>query len=505
MVNTSQKTRRNNMNELTTQPNNVLFPGAELNFYTFENLALKKMDLTKIHFISSIIQNSEFNKVKFYNASILSTKFINVNFLDCDLSSTDICSVWINNGVFKNADFNDSNITDSTFINCKFDNSTFNSVSLLNCQFINCTFETMPISDSTFSLNTFEKCKIKNTEFTESFYYQVFKDCEFYSVNMDPKLLGYNFGFSKQVLKKLAGKNNLNEVEEDFISKGLYINAAILKVNQVQEDYDIAMLACFSALSQMVQNNILIKADEIVFLRTLTKQLDNENKISPFCIIQIWQILSNLKNNIESNTAIEKSANHIQEFINMIYFDFQYFLQELQLKINSLSISSSLTGIGELKIVYKEKPNFEIITCLSTITHLISPNCPEPVFIKSEKGSYIEFHRISLEIIPYIQTILSLLGVIVPIVVYKKEKKDRKKETEKQKDTNPTNCYVEIQTLPEVPTKTILLPTSVIIDPQTNILVSNSINVINEQKFSTSANYGGYNSRNIQSVTIKFQ
>lgn len=498
------------MKEIEKPISSELISGAELNFYEFKDIVLIKNDLRKIHLISSNFEECRFFEIQFRTASFFSTKLINVCFYNCDLSSTDICSIWAKGCVFKETNLDNANITDSTFEDCVFDNSIFTSVSLMNCKFINCTFEKMPIEDSTFTLNSYINCKIKNTVLTESFYYQIFTDCEFYNVNMDPQLLGFNFGFSKQVIAELADNKDLNEIEAQFINKGLYVNAAILKVNQVQEGYDLAILACISALSQMLRNNILIKADEIVYLKNLIQQLENENKISPICIIRIWQLLNDIINASSQNIAIQKSISYIRDFLNVLHFKIQEFVEKMQMCTNDSFAIANKSKTAELKIIYNQKPSIEIINCLVDITTFLNPDYPKPIFLKSQKGSYIEYHEIAIALIPYIQTIFSLLGVVVPVIIYKKEKKDRKAEnevkmqTEKQKTPNPlcTSIKLEITTTTE---QSSALPNSTPITTQTNQLVTDSIKILNQQEFTTQTDFAGYNSRNIQKVTITIQ
>lgn len=496
------------MKEIGKTTSSDLISGAELNFYEFKDIVLIKNDLRKIHLISSTFEECSFFEIQFRTASFFSTKLINVCFYSCDLSSTDICSVWAKGCIFKDSNLDNANITDSTFVDCVFDNSIFTSVSLMNCKFINCTFEKMPIEDSTFTLNSYKNCKIKNTVLTESFYYQIFTDCEFYNVNMDPQLLGFNFGFSKQVIAGLAGNNDLNEIEVQFINKGLYVNAAILKVNQVQEGYDLAILACVSALCQMLKNNILIKADEIIYLQNLVQHFENDNKISPICIIRIWQLLNEIMSISSQNIALQKSSNYINDFLNTLHFKIQKFIESIQTSADTSCYINNEFRTAELKIVYNQKPSIEIISCLMDITTFLNPDYPKPVFIKSQKGSYIEYHEIAMALIPYIQTILSLLGVVMPIVVYKKEKKDRKSEKEakkqadKQEEAKHMYNSIEVQI---TTTQQNLLPTNTIITTQTNKIVTDSIKILSQQEFTNQTDFAGYNSRNIQKVTITIQ
>ena len=475
--------------------------GEKITFQIFSSLTIEQKNLEFIHFVSSSILNGFIKEVNFYNASFLSTKFLDVTFESCNMGSTDICSVWVKNCRFFNCNFNSATISDCTFINCVFDKSLFESISLTRCQFIDCNFQQFPIENSTFSLNTFTRCQIRNTNFTESFYYQIFKECLFENANMPPELLGFNYGFSVETFEFLAQEVDLEGIATDFTEKGLYINAAILRINQAQKYFDEAMIACVVALGQMIQRDILIKADEIEFLRKLTSYLQAYNQIAPITILRLWQMLNSYSISAEHNTATERAIPHIREYANMLYFTLVDFQRELQKRRNNLPKPSSASETVELQIVYTEQPTFPLIDYLSELSSIADPACPKPHLIRTETGSFHEFHEIALIAMPYLQTFFSLLNIIVPIVIYKKQKNDH--ETEKKTTTEGIHG-VEINISGITPGNSpILLPTTVG-DSTINRLTSDVVKVIETQSATKSNGFNGYNSQNIQSVTIRF-
>lgn len=486
--------------------NDLFAPGVKLNFQVVSALNLTDKNMEHIYLVGSAILSGHLCNVSFYNASFLSTKFSDVTFEGCDLKSIDICSVWANNCCFQTADFSNATISDSTFVNCKFDGSIFQSISLTGCQFINCTFEQFLIDDSTFSLNKFTNCHIKQTNFTESFYYQIFDDCIFDDVNMPPELLGFNFGFSQDVFSKLTEGVNLKEVETDFINKGFYTNAAILRINQIHNSYDEALIACVAALGRMTQNDILIKADEINFLKNLTSYLLEHKQIAPITILRTWKLLTSCFMVGDSNTAISKAKPYISEYTNMLYFSFLDFQENLQKCLGKLSTINNIKATVELKIVYLEKPSFPLINYLTEFSQMAAPDCPMPKLIRTEKGSFIEILEAALPIIPYVQTFLALLGVIVPIVIYEKQKQDNKEQQEKATETSfRENGGIEITLSTANPKQSsILIPNTNTILPTTNTLVSNVSKIIETTAVHSNDGFAGYNAKNIQSISIRF-
>lgn len=483
-----------------------------LNFQVFHALELDGKDLEFLHITSSAILAGQLKNVCFYNASFLSTKFSDVNFEDCNLRSTDICSLWAKNCQFQNVDFSSATISDSTFIQCTFNKSIFNSVSLTRCQFIECSFEQFPINDSTFSLNTFTRCQIKNTNFTESFYYQIFDECVFHDVNMSPELLGFNFGFSSTVFAQLADGVDLNLVVADFTDKGLYINAAIFRINQIHSFYDEALVACVVALGEMIERDILIKADEIEFLKNLTSYLQEHRQIAPISIFRAWQLLTNYIMIDPPNTAVDKASPHIREFANTLYFCFLDFQKELQGRLKQLPQSPDINDTVELKIIYAERPSVPLLDCLTELSSIAAPNCPMPRLIRVEQGSFHEFHEIAVVAIPYLQTFFSFLGVVAPFIVYKMQKQDHNCEKKENELTSKLATTEKEEPIIEVTISTasgslspILLPNASIISPATNKIVLDVGKVLGSQPITNHAAFCGYNAQNIQTITLRYR
>ncbi len=495
------------MKNMDISNTNLLVKGSKLNFQVFPALELEDKNLEFLHLISSAVLSGHLQKVCFYNASFLSTKFSGVSFNDCDLKSSDLCSIWVNNCSFQNTDFSNATISDSTFVNCMFNGAIFESISLTKCQFINCTFEQFLIDDSTFSLNTFKHCCIKNTHFTESFYYQIFDNCTFCKVKMDPALLGFNFGFSQNDIEHLITKNELLKANNDFTKKKLYINAAILRINQIQNYYDEAMIACVAAIGQMIKRDILIKADEIEFLKNLTTYFRENNQITPISILRIWQLLNNEIMSIPENTASNKAMPFIREYANMLYFNYIDFQKELQERLQQLPLSSDITETIELKIVYSEEPQLPLLDYLIKFRSLFDTNCPMPRLIRTEKGSFVEYHEVAVVILPYLQTLFGFLAVITPFIIYKKQKQDHiNEEQEKSKTTNiKTKEEIEITITTKVESQSpVLVPNTNIITSDTNAITTDVINILNSQKIKNSSGFYGYNNHNVQSITISF-
>lgn len=482
----------------------LFFPGSKVSFKVLQDLSLNKTDATLLNLISSTVLYGLLTEVNLFNASILSTKLEATAFNSCNLTSSDICSVWANKCSFNNTDFSHATISDCTFIDCTFNNCTFNCVSLLNSHFIGCTFEQLPIDDSTVALNHFIRCEIHNTHLTESFTYQIFEDCIFVNVEMREELLGFNFGFSKDCFLEFTKDSDLSQIELELIGRGSFINAAILHINQTRDNYDSAIIVCVKAIGEMMQRDILLKAEEIQFIKNIVIYLYERRLIAPISLILIWRELYSLLQIEKDNISKQKALPHIREFSNALYFSIQKFREELQETLELPSNNENSAAVAEMKIVYKKAPEEFLLEYMERICARIGNGCPAPRLIRTEVGSYIEFFEIANAAIPYLQTLFGLLGVIAPFIVYYKQKKDHEEElasnmksiNEKLQQSKPYSMIPVQQ--PKSYTQELVPAFS----PQINVIIINTINIMVDSKLSEKKAFSGYNSDNIQSITI---
>lgn len=264
------------------------------------------------------------------------------------------------------------------------------------------------------------------------------------------------------------------------------------------------MIACITALQQMVQQDILIKADEIQFLKQITAYLEKKGEIAPICIISIWKILNVLIEEKTPNTALNKALPHFREYANMLYFNFQKFQEKLQDKIEKLTKNVRSSEMLELKVVFSIAPTIQLCWFLEQISQLC-PEHPAHHLVGTASGSYIEIHQIAATIMPYLQTLFGFLGIITPFIIYRKEKKDqiaaKKSEVKLDEENAPRQIVLSIQNEECSP---ILLPKATVVTSSTNAIITDMIRVIEKAQITDSLDFCGYNAKNIQSIKIYF-
>lgn len=499
------------MKELKIYKDEPFKPHKKINFSVIEEFELKKHNAEFMEISGSFITNGNFNETNFYGVSFLSTKFSNIEFKNCNLSGTDICSIWMKKCTLIKSNLSNSTISDSMFIDCIFDEDSFESVTLTNSHFINCTINSFPLDDSTVTLNYFINCTIKKTHFTESFHYQIFENCKFEEINMNPELLGYNFGFSKESIDNISNTSNIELIKNRFVKNQLLINAAILSINQLGNYYDLAMLGCISAMCQMMRQDILVKNDEIQFLRKITEYLEKNNLISEFIQIKIWHCLNLLLEGKESNVAISRALPYIQEFSNMLYFKFQNFQQELDKEINNFGYISQENYV-EVQITYKIAPAIQLLSLLETFRGNYLPNAKETKLVLTKQGSFIEILKMAEPLLPYLKAFLTILGTATPFILYGLNKRDKKKEKEEKYKNdkkenkgkvNISNNTIISQNIYQF--NNILIPNVAAVSSKTEDIIKSVTTIINASEIGCNSDFCGYNPNNIDSVIIRYK
>ena len=203
---------------------------------------------------------------------------------------------------------------------------------------------------------------------------------------------------------------------------------------------------------------------------------------------------------------MNKAMPLIREYANMLYFNFIDFQKELQERLYQLPTTSNIAETVELEIIYSEKPQIPLLNYLIEFSTLTDPDCPMPNLVRTERGSFHEYHEIAVAIIPYLQTLFSFLGVVVPIIIYKKQKQDHEKErgeesTTAAKEKDKIEITVTTKSADHAP---LLIPNTNSITADTNVMTTDVIKILDLQPMRSISGFGGYNNQNIQSITIKF-
>lgn len=456
----------------------------ELVFQNIEQQSFENLNAQKLTIKSSVIKNCDFFDVDLGHCDLLSSKLYNISFKNVSFICADIYSLWFSECKFDNVDFSEAGIEDITFINCQFKHCIFENVGLKNCVFSSSHFiDITPISAS-FTLNQYNKCTFEKCKFESSFHYQIFNQCTFYNVEMEYSLLKYNFGIGNNEIRYV--KNNIlieNAIQlyellsDECIKQNLFLNAAFVNFNMTSSINPQLILKSIDAIEIILSKEILIRNDEILFLKNLYQFMYEEKMIAPILLYQLLNKIRGLGTLGQTNIAYVKSRQSLSLIYNDLYFNFFAFCDKLQQILECLPQYETPL---KLFIDYDSEPNISLAELLNQCL---------PNTFKRIKGAHGSFHEI-IEMLPQGLNILSvflqILGISIPII-YTEIKE--KKYNSSQENTIEKTVNFDIQAQEDTKDSTKL------IQQTCKTIVASGI--LNED-------LQGYNNSNIKKINIKY-
>lgn len=456
----------------------------ELVFKNIEQQTFENIDVQKLTIKNSIIKRCDFINVNLGHCDLLSSKLYKVQFKNVSLKCADIYSLWFSDCKFENVDFSDAGIEDITFIHCQFRDCIFEDTGLKNCTFSNSHFYNIKPGSAGIILNQYNDCLFEQCAFRGTFLYQIFDKCKFIKVKMDYSLLKYNFGIGKSEIEYYRDGNPIEGLTQlhdlllnECAEQNIFLNAVFVDFNLSSTINPKLIIKSIEAIELMLSKEILIRTDEILFLKKLYQFMYESKIIAPIILYELLNKIREMNKFKSLNIAYAKSREALSLIYNDLYFDFFTFCDELQLKLENLP---QLDMPLQLFIDYEHEPNIPL-------TALLNKCLPDTfVRIKAEQGSFHEIIDMLPQGIDVLNIFLQILGISIPII-YTEVKAKSKKEKPQNKIDKTVNFNIINQSNSKNSNK--------IVQQTCKALAASSI--INE-------NFNGYNNSNIKEIKIQY-
>lgn len=463
----------------------ILYDNKNIIFKILEQQSFDNLSAHKAIIKNSIINECTFTSVDMSNIDLLSTKIYKCEFSYVNFEDADLFSLWFSNCIFKNTIFDTASIEDITFENCQFENCSFNEVDLKNCSFNKSSFINLIPEASTFSLNTFSDCSFKGSRLKGSFMYQIFLSCAFNDTTIDCELLKYNYGIGNRSEGLFLYKGEKADLTTDLMenlitdcmNQKLLVNAVFVNYNFEENiNPDLAIKSLY-ALESMIKNDIILRKDELIFLKNLYHCLYKEKLIAPIVIYKLFTCMIDIYNKKINNVSYEKCKEYLSAIANSLYFDFSDFCDQLKKQIES---EIEYLPPVYIKIHYKSEPEVELSTLLN--------QCIPDTFIRTgtQQGSFIENIIAGAGGLELFKIFIQLLGIVAPIIY--SEHKDKHKEHANKKSIKKE---IEINITPQNNDDTALL-----IQKTCQMIESSDI-LKNDIK--------GYNNQNVSEIYVSYK
>lgn len=94
------------------------------------------------------------------------------------------------------------------------------------------------------------------------------------------------------------------------------------------------MLVCLQATFKQIENNIIIRSEELRFIELLLDYFVAEDLLAPITIIQLLSLVEKILNSNINNIAKSKSTLYLNYIYNVLFKAYQQFVSYLH---NTLS------------------------------------------------------------------------------------------------------------------------------------------------------------------------
>lgn len=459
-------------------------PNNELIFKNIEQQTFKNINIQKSTIKNSIIRECSFIDANLGHCDLLSSKLYKVYFKNVTLNCADIYSLWFSDCTFENVDFSDAGIEDITFINCRFSDCIFENTGLKNCVFSNSQFSNICPNSAGIMLNKYDNCVFEKCVFSGTFQYQIFDKCKFIDVKMDYSLLKYNFGIGNKEIEyckddiPIESGPQLHELLlNECAEQNIFLNAAFVDFNLSSTINPKLIIKSIDAIERMLSQEILIRNDEILFLKNLYQFMYERKLIAPILLYELLNKILEMNKSQLQNIAYIKSRETLSLIYNNLYFEFLTFCDDLQFKLENIP---QFEMPLKLFIDYEHEPDIPLTTLLN--------KCLPDTFIrvKAEKGSFHEIIDMLPQGMDVLNIFLQILGISIPIIYTEVREK-----TNKEKPQNKIDKIVNLN----------IISQSNSTDSKKNI----------QQACKTIAasgifdeNFSGYNNSNIKEIKIQY-
>ncbi len=453
-------------------------------------------------FHGTVIEKNYWENIKLDNSDLEAMRIMHSTIKNSSFRNSDMHSLLVTHTTFKSVSFQGTDMSDCTFSECEFINCDFGHAALKENQFEKCILDTPKFEGGTYIMNNFIQSTIKNACLKNVFYYTYYKNCVFQNVIMEAYLLGHCYGLTLENLNELSylfmGKicndnyqKICNDISNVYINRGMIINKGLLYLVNPQVPVEKAIIKCFECVHYYIKDNQLVQKEQLTFLNEIITILHEDQSVSPLTIIYLINSI-NKTLDLPKNSSLEKAAQGLLSVKNSMLTYYYHFIDNLQEHLAELPLEGNI----ELQITYEKKPSYRLVDIMKNIDP-----ANEIYVTKTASGSFIEWLNLSASVLPYIDTLLALLGIVIPIMfeVHKSKKSENASADYVVEITNNVYGVPAISNNPkflsEITQKTI--------DP----ILQNSVNktiryVITNNLFQADDKHG-YTKKNIRSIKVQ--
>ena len=475
-------------------------------FKKFEDLNIENEAYPNSLFNGIVIKNCSCHYIDINHSDVEAIKiYDNSKFVDCDFSNTDIHSNYFIGTIFIAVDFSESSIVDCSFEMCKFKNCKFDNSNMRESSFLSCIFDNCSLIHGSYLLNKFKDCTFYDMTFKNVFYYTIMLSCKFIDITFEAYLLGYTYGLTTENLLQLnytyMGKNTTEKYEticsninQIYLDRHMYINSGILFLMDENVSKNIAIKECYLYIGRYINNDYLIKSEQLMFLFHITELMFESKILPPIMLLQIIKIIDQIKS-LQENDSQKKINDNLLVIQSNLLIRYYNFIDYISKKI---SYTNNIPNKLCIYIKYEKKPTLELVKLINAI---IGTETAKQ--IDTKQGSFLEWIEGNPAIVTALSLLFEFLAVTVPIswdII--KEKSIHKSENEKANISITINNNISNSNIRKKELDFITNSTSGIINTVFEKKITNTIEVIINNNILDDSELCGYNTKNVKEMQI---
>lgn len=462
-----------------------LNPNETLSYIYINEEEVNHSNFTEVSLIGCNVCLCRFNDVILKSSDIDGTVLNNCSFNAINWSYTDFCSITVYNSSFIDTDFSMSTMSNCKFDNCKFVNCNFDHIAMNNSSYNNCKFENIVVHQSSTYSNYYNNCSFFDCCYKGNMYYNMLIDCNYSKTNFEMKLFSANFWGVYDDFESIGfDRTQQIKLEQEMLNNKLLINCVTSKLN-FEKEFDIGIIQYISSIYKLIENNILIRDEQVGFVYSILNYLIDNKMISPITCVQMLAFVQHIYSSFSTNEAFNKC----EKMLNLILNKLSLFCQNLGQQF-SYTTESEENKENIIKIIFEQEPEVEICKLINDIKNNLKIDGPEAKRIKTEKGSFLEFIQCYDSLIGCLQLIIDVLGIGITIKGYHKKGKPEVSDEIPDFSTEPNQ-----EELLKIVSNTIK-------KQQFNPEVNTTIQVILKNDIIAKRNFRGYKKSNIRSIEI---
>jgi hypothetical protein len=379
------------------------------------------------------------------------TQSINCKFINCNFNNSNIKSSWFKETCFNSCDLSFTDIIDNTFNKNEFNTCKFEKTSIATNTIIDTLFKSIIWDDGNIISNIFTNCSFEKMKIDCEFYFNLFEEAFFLNTMIDAYYLGFQYGLTKRNYKEnklvflsedLGDLNKIMEkMQETYLDRKLLTSWTITKSIINNDNPGKLMYDLVYNLIIMIQESVIIQAEELRFIRRIIETNFNSNTVAPLYFFKVLNKLRFFSEKINQlllfDSNIKSEFLVLFNYINFATISFYNKCIEFQ---NLLKQKADLLEDKNLIITYNFQPSIRLHDFVSSF------NVTPPLVIKTEIGSFIEWLSIAMssskDWLEYIVAVFVLLGEGKNILKAIKSLSSKKKEVKESGEIqNEINIY----------------------------------------------------------------